>query len=884
MTIQLDGNHPLTVYAIKNLWAQPEKDLQYQVHIPRISPQLGYAGNFRYLGSWRNLPTSKGFYQVYTVGGIDPGYWGFTQLFRTRNPLDRWIKVSQLSNTRGMQIDIYNAFGVQFPKNKAWVMMSYDGVTLIALEKTSQIPLKVEEEWYFRCYTPTVNVDSFENTDPDVNNPYSHVMLTYESESELLAFMSYWTKLKAKPGVTYCYHNGLFSLKSPNVLPLVFGDIVEIWHDPTVIALESYLVDDLKDFYSELDQKRKVILHPPKVEGDFSLRYFDDNDYYITTPDGYGTYFHRNNVSAVRQLTHKDCALSHDQIITQASILPKYGEYPDKLRVIVFIRSVVNDFEIKHASNALHYLYRMSDKDILNAMTGALSSLPEWTAPELERSDFMKVVSSQGSDLTYENIYNAIGFNGVSQVLAKNIFVVTPALVLSGFEVPATYGQSSTPQNTRMATANEYDAQGVLLESLIVFNSHWYTPKHTGCRLVEFIPGRYVLPSQDIGDLGTPEGLTYEYSDIRVYTGKFSNPSQYFLEKLVDVTDKQGTYYTLTDNGNGTVTIRNGPNIPYGDRLYVTSSSRFAGKTFLLNHMDHTLSFKLFDLLTEQDKLRSYISMANYDIILNGHHLIDNVDWVYHPTLRRFFIFNKEYLVPGPQKITVIGYGTTDDIDKPKYETELGFIENGKIGNTHVYNPRDYRNVKCVIGGRVFPIEQVANTETASGTLLPPDLEGKPYMVKHIYQDVRWGPHPANARYGYDKARALDTRVSQYLSAIIQKNEVLGQGTQLDRYALFSTFLNKVVNDLILGVITLPEKSGNTYTKQTIQETLRGYEYLLEVDPVILDFDLRFFDIFPYANLDKLIVTPDVLLFIELTNELYLKGVCKIRGHFEVTP
>lgn len=884
MTIPLDGNHPLTVYAIKNLWAQPEKDLQYQVHIPRISPELGYAGNFRYLGSWRDLPTSKGFYQVYTVGGIDPGYWGFAEFFKTRNPLDRWVKVSSLSTTRGMQIDIYNGFGLQFPKNKAWVMMSYDGVTLIALEKTTQIPLQVGDEWYFRCYTPTVPVDRFGNTDMDKDNPYSHITMTYESSSELLTFMSHWNKLKAKSGVTYCYHNGIFTLMAPTALPLVVGDIVEIWHDPTVTSLESYLVDSLKDFYSERDQKRKVILHPPKVEGDFSLRYFDDNDYYITTPDGYGTYFHRNSETAVRQLTHKDCALAHDQIITQASKLPKYNEYSDKLRIIVFVRNVVNQFEIKHASNALHYLYRMNDADILNAMTGGLSSLPEWTANQLEQSDFINVVSSQGENLTYESIYNAIGYNGASQVLAKNMFEVTPALINSGFVVPPTYGRSSTSTNTRLATANEYDENGLLIESLIQFNSNWYFPKNSNCRLVEFIPGGVCLPDQDIGDLVGAEGLTFEYSDTRVYSGKFSNPSQYFLEKLVDVTDKQGTYYVITDNNDGTLTVRNGPNLPYGDKLYVTYSSRFAGKTFSLNHLDHTLSFRLFDLLTEQDRMRSYISMANYDVILNGHHLIDNVDWVYHPVLRRFFIFNREYLVPGAQQITVIGYGTTKDIDNPKYETELGFVENGKIGNTEIHNPRDYRNVKCVIGGKVFPIEKVANTETDKGTLLPASLEGKPYMVKHIYQDVRWGPHPANSRYGYDAARELDERVSQYLTSTLNKDEPLGKGTQLDRYALFSTFLNKVVNDIKLGVLTLPEKSGTTFTNQSIQQTLSTYEYLLAVDPVILNFDLRFFDIFPYANLDTIAVTPDQLLFIELVNKLYLKGVCKIRGHFEVTP
>ncbi|MDG4870861.1 hypothetical protein P8631_22945, partial [Guyparkeria sp. 1SP6A2] len=79
--------------------------------------------------------------------------------------------------------------------------------------------------------------------------------------------------------------------------------VVEIIHDPTVIRAEFYRYDQLPGYYSEMDKVRKLILHPPKVEGDFSLRYFDDNDYFLLGPKNYGLYFHRNNERSVRQLT-----------------------------------------------------------------------------------------------------------------------------------------------------------------------------------------------------------------------------------------------------------------------------------------------------------------------------------------------------------------------------------------------------------------------------------------------------------------------------------------------------------------------------------------------------------------------------------------------------
>lgn len=889
MTILLDDNNPFTVYANEHLWSSPEIDQQFQVKIERISPELGYIANFKYMGAWRNLPTGNKVYQVYTVGGIDPGTWGFTEYFKTNNPLDRWKKMSVVGNYRGMQIDIYDSAGRHFPLNKAHILSTYDGVTLIALEQIRNIKTTLVDNWYFRCYTPTVMVDKSTNNDLDVYNPFGYELMTYENTTELRTFQQTFNKFKSKPGSTYCFHNSILTTKNPDKLSLLFGDEVEIWHDPTVIKSELFNVNELKDYYSELDSRRKVIIHPPKTEETFVLENFDDKDVYILDSSGYGIYYHRNNVESMRQLTHKDIALDHGQLLALATALPAYQDNPESLKVLVLTRKVERKVTILHESSAIRYLYRLNDDDILSALTGEDSGLEEWQASSLEQSATMLAMRAQPKALTPEMVYSAIGYNGATLWSANNIIRVDGSQTETlGVELPDTYGKMNTsvfPGDRSLSTVNEYSEDGLLLEALIPHQSHWYTPINPLTRYIELILGSIINDDETMGNVVPDTGLVIrDDGDIQVYKAKYSNVDEVFMEDLVWCGDQEDIYWKATiDDTNGYPRISPGPGLPYGDRLYVTTSSRFLGKQFTLNHLDKTLSFKLIDLLSHQHDLNIYLGCVNYNIWMNGHHLIDNVDWKLDEETGRFYIFNKQHLIDGEQSIVIIGTNTDKDMTSPKYETELGFVENGKIGNTPTFNVRDGRVVKCVVGGKVFPIEEVANTEGSNGQLLPAELEGSPYMVKHVYQDVKFGPEPCNHFLGYETSRDLDLRVSEYLTEKIEK-EPLGDGTLIDKYALFSTFLNKIVNDVQLGVLELPPlTSGQTvYSQQTVNDLVTPYLGLLDYDPAYLGVDLRFFDVFPYANTEMLVVSSTELMFFYLVNERYLKGVCEVTSNFEV--
>lgn len=189
-----------------------------------------------------------------------------------------------------------------------------------------------------------------------------------------------------------------------------------------------------------------------------------------------------------------------------------------------------------------------------------------------------------------------------------------------------------------------------------------------------------------------------------------------------------------------------------------------------------------------------------------------------------------------------------------------------------------------MIGGGLYITDEVPNAETRSPDNLWNALNGRPYMVKHVYQPIKY-VEPYDNFPGFQESREVDQRVSDYLTKWLPKptdNPALPN--MQDKYRLFSPFLSVVVNNLIQKLIVLPgwEEGETQYSSQEVRELVAPYLWWLEHDPVRLNFDLRYFAIMPYANFGKLVVTAKELMFIKQVNDDFLNGTCHLEGHFEV--
>lgn len=860
-----DTENPLLAYATDHLWGNPEENHQYQVHTVRLSDYYGDTDNFQYMNKWRTLPKKDTFYYVFSVQGLDPGYWNFRTNVLRRNPLDRWVNFSDLCKRRGIQLDIYNTKGYKYALGKSWMMTTYDGLTFIALEKSKTFPMPTGAEMFFRCYTPSVPVARNEQVDVVGSNPFGYETMVYENPQELQVFTARYQFYKAQVGFTGVLHNGAYYHGAPNTIPgLAVGDVVEIFHDPTVIRAEIYAYKNLKDFYSEMDKKRKLIIHPPKRPGDFTIRYFDDNDYYLLGKTPYGLYFNRNDVTAIRQLTHVDVSIADDRIQMMSEYHPALKKVAD-IRILVLVRKTEWEYQWPHEHQRIRYLYRFNDTDILRAMTGDRATVPEWTAANLEQGPVMSFTRKQYKDLDRVGAHLAMGYNAATRALSESPMRTDSRPGARGIEVPISYRENFT--------AWEYDAKGQLIDYWNLINTRYFTPRNTRCAMVEFTSGE---ADRELEYIVTNKPIQINpVNDVRVYTSFFNIDLQVITGELTDVTGDDSVYKivdgTLNWTDLDTVNQR-------GIILFNTKSLCY---TFELDHIDKSLSFAITEIY-EGGGLIFPLAFANIDLFLNGHPLIDNVDWVFDG--QRCYIFNKEFLKAGAQTITFRGHQFSVDMTRPKQETELGYVDGGVIGRMKRYNLREDRVTRTVINGALYMTDEVPNAENQSPDDPASLLNGKPYMVKHVYCPTKY-VEPYDNFPGYAESRAVDQRVSDYMTLYLPKPSKAPVLPNLqDKYRLFSPFLSVVVNAILnrlLPIGKLPTDATG-YSEQFIRDSVGSYLWWLKYDPVILNFDRRYFAIMPFANYGKVTVTSSELIFIKQVNDSYLNGVCAIEGHFEV--
>lgn len=861
-TTVYDSNNPVVQYAEDNLWGNPEENHQSQVKLVRVTDDYGVSMNYSYMGKWRALPKINTFYHVFSAGGLHSGFWNFRNNVLHRNPLDRWVNLGALSRARGLQLDLYNARGFQYSRSHCWLMVTYDGLVLIAVQKLKTYPLPETDDFYFRCFTPSIAVDYGDAAASDLNNPFVYETLTFEGGAELSAFSSRYTRLKAKPGFTATFHNGVYFDAAPGSIPgIQMGDVVEVWHDPTVIRVERYNYSDLKDYYSTLDKKRKLIIHPPKRANDFTLRYFDDNDYYLLGTNKRGLYVHRNDATTIRQLTHADVSIS-DSAIRAAS--NQIADLANLAKVVVMVLVRKTDWEIQwpNEHQRIKYLYRFNDAGIVRAMTGERSTVPEWTADGLESGAVMSLTRSQYPAVRRENSALALGYNATTRVVSETPVRAPYVAGGRGVMVPATYRKSFS--------AWEYDVNGQLLGFSNQSNSIYYAPINPRCAMVEFVLGQsgrrldYVVTKDDLT-------VDLEY-DVRVFTQPWSVNLGKLTGTPTDVTGDTSVY-TFIDGRIHWVGL---DKVNY--RGLVFTNSACLGYQFQLDHIDHSLSFALTEIY-EPGGLISPTGFAQVDLWLNGHPLVDRVDWLYKD--KYCYIINKEFIVAGAQTITVRAHGLHEATDGPKFETELGFVDGGVIGRFGRYNLRGDRVTRTVINGALYLTDEVPRAETTAPVDLWNHLNGKPYMVKHVYCPIKF-VEPYQSYPLYDRSRETDRRVSEYMTMWLPKPTPGVLPTLQDKYRLFSPLMNALVNGLVNRLITLPTKAAgdSVFTEQSIREVVNPFLWWLDTDPIHLNFDRRYFDILPFANLGKLTVTANELLFLQQVNESYLKSVCVLEGWF----
>jgi len=800
-------------HALRNVWCAPNQDTQFIIEPKKITPRHGSIRHARVLWKYLPLPDRTSRWHVYQIGGVHPLVFNlFTKCYT-------WTSFAEACNQQKMVVNIYTTTGVQVPRNDTFYRYTEDHNLVVAVKLNSSIFLNTNfEPIYLRVYTNAF----FNSVRAQPIGQEIHVEgKTLETAQDKTNIFDAYTNYSQMPGHTHLFVNGL-SYDTWQDTDINIGDNVEIFYDASVKRVVELKVGDLPVFESTLDLKRKFLLRYSGAD-EGTIDFQDDIDVYIyrKMPDNTkrGVLYHKNNVDALRNLTHRDYSIVSTYVrryVDTFELMNTPREYyePNDFYVKVFIRNSGFQRPLVFENNRIHELYKMQDSDIVGAMVGINATVDNWKAATLESSMYTAIMRYKCSEVTNLVVENAYGYNAISKILADTPSKTEDDSGRKAVDVPfkLQFG----------CTAYEYDINGHLIGWRHHYVGTRYYCESNDAEYVELIAGL----GSDILDekFGVATAPMKRKNTYRVYMCQAFGgiPNNNFVDVTGDMTkySMQNETFTWID-----------PAPTHYPML--RSDARFLARDFKLQMLDGQLSFSLTSMQNREGNISNWVmqvAMGQIDLFLNKKPLIRGLD--YFVKFPQVYIVNKAHLklpLSEEQDIHVRFTGFCRPNGDLLEEGDLGFIEHGVLSNNSKYDIRDDKVLRIVVGGSLKTREDLIFSEFHSGVSIINALNGTPYMVKDILVPVK--AHTTSDTYVLrDMSRAIDKEVSNYLTLKIPQPPRNAPSAITQRYQLFSPFCCKIIIDLKHGRLRIPHLADG-YNRQQVIEICKSYEYLLAFDP-----------------------------------------------------
>lgn len=858
----------LVGHALQNVWCDPAQDFTHIFMPARISPVMGSLATVDVLWRTYALPTNTDLYQVFQVGHVEPETLGLEA------NIDAWLPLSQVMLDRLVVINVYTTNGIMLPLATSYIMFTSDRTLVLAVKMWPTIADLASVDCFFRFYSNAFFAS--QRSALQHNTVVSQFYLHQGVQSAALAFQNAMNAYKQLPGFLVLYKNGRY-IGYQNFLLLQTGDVLEFVYDSSVKKVVDFPISDLSTFESVKDSMTKYLLHydgpqptPPGTnEPAVQIDYRDDIDVYLTlpstvnggTPTFDGIYFHKNNDNAFRQVTHRDYAVNVPYVVTYQSSNPSWTNL-SLLNLRLVIRNAGFDRPLVYDVNRIQDLYRMSDTQIAEAFTGIDSTLPYWQAAVLENSDYIDLMDSAAPNISLDTVQNAYGYYAIGSLVGNSPLLMGSA---SWISLPVGLQQGSTMY--------EYDANGHLLGWYPHVLGPEYSPVYAGCKLVEGVitPGALLI-SQTMGQDNVPIQTGYSY---RFYIAPI-NGGVVQTGQWQDVTGDTTKYMIVNGQVHWLVNT-----LVY--QTCVKSDAQHLIYQISLNPPNGIFKFSVQATVSYPGGVVTEplsIPVGQLDVWLNGHALIENVD--YYVTWPQVVIVNKVFLnASGPQVITVRGTGfcNSDLSRNPAMETE--FVRFGVLSHNGSYNIHSGRVMRIVANGAVWAPSQVLFAEDQiQGTIsgLP---NGSPYAITQVV--VPTGNYTDQDTYTMLAAdAAIDVATRAYLTEQLPDSYPTTPDIIPAKYDIFSPFANAVMWDMVRGVISMTNFMGQ-YSDRDIKNALTAYMYLLPYDPTQKSIDLDHMAIHPHDSYEVINLSIYQYNFLNRANVLLLNGEVDLSKFLSVT-
>lgn len=839
----------LVDHALKNAWCTPDQDMQAIVKPARLTKPTGAFSVFQVLWNQIQLPIRNVRMHVYQIGQLHPLLMGLFPSYK------KWTSLAEACNAQNLICDLYNIDGIELPRCEAWYMVTEDRNLILAVRAPDRAPVDLStQDIYLRIYSNAFFNSVRANSATDVVYVSGIRAVT---QNDILALQTAFEQYASKPGHTYCFVNG-YKVDRINLLTVKVGDVAEFVYDGSIKKVLEFRIGDLPSFVSELDSKHKYLLH--NAQGDVqTIDYHDDIDLFIsrrTSPtQSKGIYYHRNQTDAVRMVTHCDYAIPVAYVAAYVQTQPLWSDM-DSLTLTLHIRESGYERPLIYENQRIHELYKLPDQDILAAMLGLHSVVDVWRAAALEKSHYPELMSAKARDVTPALVQNAYGYNAISKVLCD-----TPrkTRLYSGRKV------TSVPYGLQQkATAYEYDVDGVM----IGYHGHslgsTYVARDIRTDLVEMVTGEgYDKLDEVYGEVDVP-----------------LDPNQNYRMYLCPIEGGRPTniWEDVTDSGKYAIENNRCKWLIDRTRWYplVRGDKTFLAYDLQLQMTSGLLMFSLRHRQTRNAITSNYtmqIPMGELDIFLNGHSLIEGVDYVVK--FPQIVITNKKFLVnpkTDKQKIHVRFMGFCNPDLSRDVPDDVGFIDYQLLSHNSRFDLRDDKVLRIVVDGALFARDELLFAEEHSGVMVPNSVNGTPYMVRDIVTPLR-GLTQESTYSLRAKSLEIDRKISDYMTLRLPQPKQDTPSVIAQLYQLVSPFACKILHDLEDGVLNDPRLKQH-YNDMVVMELCQPYLYLLDYDPS--QDDTRVdpnYSVVHCHHLDEVMeISVYTYKFLTMVNRIYLKN------------
>ena len=830
--------------AVNTVWSNPHADSNVVFKTNKLTTQIGAIGTVYLPFGDAELPTTGKRYMLVELGDIS------AEMIGLQTPLYGWVTLQSVVNTYQTLILGFSQ-GRKISLKGSYIQILPSGNILFAIDYEYNLRvINLNDSFYLRLYTNAFYVgNNPTNLQQLTTDAYLH---TADSLATYINFIATINTLFETTSVApLIFKNGLFL--PDGLLPqatLQIGDLIDYISDPFIKNIDVVSLIGLESFYSEIDSTNKIIV---SMDSRAENIYVDDTECYVsgvlTNGTRVGAYFPRIAPATIRALTYKDLAINSLQMDARVLELEQFIDINQPLsdiKVHLFRRNTKQYRPTIFDSSYLPDLLALETPVRKQVLTGINSTFPLWEAANLENCPFnvwQGLLSNQLSLAALTDVFSRYGavalYERVRQ-LPNNVKWSLPEIAGSNGGILLGHGNAGIGLTKQTFSAMD----------------HTNETYENGFGYEIFYPNPNLTKALDkviaFGDMAPTSVITG--------FGIFC----YYVENAQLVYALHNVDYTLETVGNNTLITW---------RQALINSTRYVRTT--QDVVMFTKTITITDIVSGIDvyngRAKSHeIGMGILSIWYNGRYLIEGLDYILYQA--KIYLISKTLYWTDVATLDVVYSGLPDTSLQHIPQNNWGWIKYGKLLNDGKYDLLMYRNRLFYVDGRAIPFSDLHNKEMYTDVTLTtnpiPFVDGNPYAITNTVQISR--SDLLDVLVDSSDAEAIrDAELTVYLSNLDPQPVTTGIIVLPRLYRLVSPFMNAVIAAVINNTIPV---LTTAYTDDEIVALVSPFNYLLHVDPCLLNIDSNFSQVSPMWDDAGATVRVNQFSFLSRVNSILLKN------------